>query len=90
MIISSLQKILQVLITIIFCYYLSWTNFLQTRFIHDDADILEASDESEMVSFPTSKKTGRWARATFKIVLSYNGGSFDGWQKQPGLKTVQG
>lgn len=43
-----------------------------------------------MVSFPTSKRTGRWARATFKIVLSYNGGSFDGWQKQPGLNTVQG
>lgn len=62
----------------------------ETRFIHDDADNLEASDESEMVSFPTSKRTGRWARATFKIVLSYNGGSFDGWQKQPGLNTVQG
>ncbi|KAJ6288007.1 hypothetical protein OIU78_026692 [Salix suchowensis] len=35
-------------------------------------------------------KSGRWARVTFKIVLSYHGGSFDGWQKQPGLNTVQG
>ncbi|KAK6944657.1 Pseudouridine synthase I, TruA, alpha/beta domain [Dillenia turbinata] len=36
------------------------------------------------------EKTGRWARATFKIVLSYHGTSFDGWQKQPGLNTIQG
>ncbi|XP_052115744.1 uncharacterized protein LOC107477802 [Arachis duranensis] len=28
-------------------------------------------------------------RVTFKIVLSYHGASFDGWQKQPGLSTVQ-
>uniref|UniRef100_A0A0E0LEC7 tRNA pseudouridine synthase n=1 Tax=Oryza punctata TaxID=4537 RepID=A0A0E0LEC7_ORYPU len=48
---------------------------------------------------PSEKKTstksskdrgGRWERVTFKIVLSYHGGSFDGWQKQPGLNTVQG
>ncbi|KAK4396656.1 tRNA pseudouridine synthase A [Sesamum angolense] len=38
----------------------------------------------------TSWKTGRWARVTFKILLSYHGSSFDGWQKQPGLNTVQG
>lgn len=36
------------------------------------------------------KRGGRWNRLTFKIVLSYHGGSFDGWQKQPGLNTVQG
>ncbi|XP_068637902.1 uncharacterized protein [Aristolochia californica] len=35
-------------------------------------------------------RTGRWARTTFKIVLSYHGASFDGWQKQPGLNTIQG
>ena len=35
-------------------------------------------------------KSGRWARANFMIVLSYHGGSFDGWQKQPDLNTVQG
>lgn len=37
----------------------------------------------------TECRSGRWERATFKIVLSYNGASFDGWQKQPGLNTVQ-
>ncbi|XP_057844312.1 uncharacterized protein LOC131053710 isoform X2 [Cryptomeria japonica] len=35
-------------------------------------------------------KIGKWARRTFKIHLSYDGSSFDGWQKQPGLNTVQG
>lgn len=34
--------------------------------------------------------SGRWARANFKIVVSYHGPSFDGWQKQPDLNTVQG
>lgn len=33
--------------------------------------------------------SGRSERVTFKIVLSYDGASFDGWQKQPGLSTVQ-
>uniref|UniRef100_A0A7N0TIS3 tRNA pseudouridine synthase n=1 Tax=Kalanchoe fedtschenkoi TaxID=63787 RepID=A0A7N0TIS3_KALFE len=36
------------------------------------------------------KKSGRWARFNYRIVLAYNGNSFDGWQKQPGLHTVQG
>ncbi|CAO2817867.1 unnamed protein product [Amaranthus hypochondriacus] len=35
-------------------------------------------------------KSGRWERVTFKIVVSYHGEYFDGWQKQPGLNTVQG
>ncbi|XP_006656336.3 tRNA pseudouridine synthase A isoform X2 [Oryza brachyantha] len=39
---------------------------------------------------PSKDRGGRWERVTFKIVLSYHGGSFDGWQKQPGLNTVQG
>ncbi|KAL6292423.1 hypothetical protein ACE6H2_000565 [Prunus campanulata] len=38
---------------------------------------------------PSQDKSGRWARLTFKIVVSYHGGSFDGWQRQPGLNTVQ-
>ncbi|XP_016648063.1 PREDICTED: tRNA pseudouridine synthase A isoform X2 [Prunus mume] len=38
---------------------------------------------------PSQDKGGRWARLTFKIVVSYHGGSFDGWQRQPGLNTVQ-
>ncbi|KAH7856223.1 hypothetical protein Vadar_034092 [Vaccinium darrowii] len=46
--------------------------------------------ESESTSAPIEDRTGRWARVTFKIILSYHGGSFDGWQKQPGLNTVQG
>ncbi|XP_058113489.1 uncharacterized protein LOC131256591 isoform X3 [Magnolia sinica] len=56
-----------------------------------DADrILEASEETKSANVPRKERTGRWARLTFKIVLSYHGGSFDGWQKQPGLNTVQG
>ncbi|CAK9186350.1 unnamed protein product [Ilex paraguariensis] len=62
---------------------------IETHPIDDDADIVEASDESGLVSVPTKNKTGKWARVTFKIVLSYYGGSFGGWQRQPGLNTVQ-
>ncbi|XP_052199746.1 uncharacterized protein LOC127806467 isoform X2 [Diospyros lotus] len=58
--------------------------------IFDDGEISEATDKSESASIPTNDRTGRWARVTFKIVLSYHGESFDGWQKQPGLNTVQG
>ncbi|XP_017243430.1 uncharacterized protein LOC108215438 [Daucus carota subsp. sativus] len=58
--------------------------------VDHEAHLLDASVQTEEVSSPTTKKTGRWARVTFKIVLSYNGASFDGWQKQPGLNTVQG
>ncbi|KAJ7973679.1 tRNA pseudouridine synthase [Quillaja saponaria] len=56
---------------------------------HNDPDIPEVSDNNELWSFASEHKSGRWARVTFKIILSYHGGSFDGWQKQPGLKTVQ-
>ncbi|GAB2276129.1 hypothetical protein Dimus_010868 [Dionaea muscipula] len=44
----------------------------------------------EAVPNPSKDQCGRWARATFKIVVSYHGKSFDGWQKQPGLNTIQG
>lgn len=60
----------------------------QTCAIHDGAENVEDCNQS--VSVPAEDRTGRWARVTFKIVLSYHGGSFDGWQKQPGLNTVQG
>ncbi|XP_062160244.1 uncharacterized protein LOC133867481 [Alnus glutinosa] len=58
--------------------------------VHNDAEIPEISDKTESESVSAGDRTGRWARVTFKIVLSYHGGSFDGWQKQPGLNTVQG
>lgn len=54
--------------------------------VHNDAQIPEVSDET----VAAEGRTGRWARLTFRIVLSYHGGSFDGWQKQPDLNTVQG
>lgn len=57
---------------------------------HEDAEIREDHEKSELVSFPVKDRSGRWARVNFKIVLSYHGGSFDGWQKQPDLNTVQG
>lgn len=57
--------------------------------IQDEAEAKEYSVEPELGSFPVEDRTGRWARVTFKIVLSYHGPSFGGWQKQPGLNTVQ-
>ncbi|KAK1417053.1 hypothetical protein QVD17_26175 [Tagetes erecta] len=60
----------------------------KTRDILDNT-VIEPSDESETVITPSQKRAGRWARMNFKIILSYHGGSFDGWQKQPGLNTVQ-
>eukprot|EP00262_Sarcandra_glabra_P000710 TRINITY_DN10831_c0_g1_i1.p1 TRINITY_DN10831_c0_g1~~TRINITY_DN10831_c0_g1_i1.p1 ORF type:complete len:197 (+),score=40.24 TRINITY_DN10831_c0_g1_i1:42-632(+) len=53
------------------------------------AEIMGACGKT-MLANAKDKKSGRWERMTFKIVLSYHGGSFDGWQKQPGLNTVQG
>ncbi|KAJ1260256.1 hypothetical protein BS78_10G217900 [Paspalum vaginatum] len=46
--------------------------------------------EKQTANIASKGRGGRWERVTFKIVLSYHGGSFDGWQKQPGLNTVQG
>ncbi|XP_042483161.1 uncharacterized protein LOC122063527 isoform X2 [Macadamia integrifolia] len=54
-----------------------------------DLGQLDSHEGTELVNVYTKDRTGRWARATFKIILSYHGGSFDGWQKQPGLNTVQ-
>ncbi|XP_026458234.1 uncharacterized protein LOC113358773 [Papaver somniferum] len=54
------------------------------------AKSVEACEEVvELVEGKNKNKKGRWARATYKIVLSYHGDSFDGWQKQPGLNAVQ-
>ncbi|BAF20202.2 Os06g0663100 [Oryza sativa Japonica Group] len=49
-----------------------------------------APSENQTSTKSSKDRGGRWERVTFKIVLSYHGGSFDGWQKQPGLNTVQG
>ncbi|XP_015577862.1 tRNA pseudouridine synthase A isoform X2 [Ricinus communis] len=62
----------------------------QMHFVRDDAKIQEDSNKTELEHFSNEDRFGRWARVNFKIDLSYHGGSFDGWQKQPGLNTVQG
>ncbi|KAI3740348.1 hypothetical protein L2E82_30776 [Cichorium intybus] len=60
----------------------------KTHHISDDTGI-EPTNESEYVITSSQKRAGRWACMNFKIVLSYHGGSFDGWQKQPDLNIVQ-
>ncbi|XP_031504894.1 uncharacterized protein LOC116267346 [Nymphaea colorata] len=50
----------------------------------------ETCENAAMMNMNVKDRTGRWARTTFKIVVSYHGASFDGWQKQPNLNTVQG
>ncbi|KAL0374670.1 UNVERIFIED_CONTAM: tRNA pseudouridine synthase A [Sesamum radiatum] len=62
----------------------------ETYAVDGGAEVVEDCDKSELVHNPAGNRTGRWARVTFKILLSYHGNSFDGWQKQPGLNTVQG
>ncbi|XP_011094040.2 uncharacterized protein LOC105173848 isoform X1 [Sesamum indicum] len=62
----------------------------ETYAVDGGAEIVKDCDKSELVRNPAGDRTGRWARVTFKILLSYHGSSFDGWQKQPGLNTVQG
>lgn len=75
---------------ILVIYYIYSLEFSPQTNVHNDAEIPEISDKTESESVSAGDRTGRWARLTFKIVLSYHGGSFDGWQKQPGLNTVQG
>lgn len=64
--------------------------YLQKSLVNDDAHVLEAPHQAEQRDIAVETGTGRWARVTYKIVVSYHGSSFDGWQKQPGLNTVQG
>lgn len=73
-----------------FIYLLYIVLYPQTVHDHDDAGILPIYNTAELNRASVKDGTGRWARATFKIVLSYHGNSFDGWQKQPDLNTVQG
>ncbi|KAK9683988.1 hypothetical protein RND81_10G179300 [Saponaria officinalis] len=57
--------------------------------IQTEGDAAESPDEyAHDFSLPEDQ-LGRWARVTYKIILSYHGAYFDGWQKQPGLNTVQ-
>lgn len=63
---------------------------LVKQLVHDETEVPEASDKIGPGTAFKEDRTGRWARKTFKIVLSYHGTSFDGWQKQPSLNTVQG
>ncbi|KAJ8753194.1 hypothetical protein K2173_017781 [Erythroxylum novogranatense] len=56
----------------------------------DGAVTAETIDKTRSNGISSEVRSGRWERVTFKIVLSYHGSSFDGWQKQPGLNTVQG
>jgi hypothetical protein len=58
--------------------------------LHTTGEDYPKSSEKETPPISSKGRGGRWERANFKIVLSYHGGSFDGWQKQPGLNTVQG
>ncbi|KAL9226942.1 hypothetical protein vseg_002698 [Gypsophila vaccaria] len=54
-----------------------------------EGDTAESPDEyAHDFSLP-EEQLGRWARVTYKMILSYHGAYFDGWQKQPGLNTVQ-
>ncbi|OWM86896.1 hypothetical protein CDL15_Pgr015932 [Punica granatum] len=66
------------------------TLFRNEHPVHDDIELPEASGQIGPENALKEDRTGRWARKTFKIVLSYHGPSFDGWQKQPDLNTVQG
>ncbi|KAI5383288.1 hypothetical protein KIW84_070622 [Lathyrus oleraceus] len=61
----------------------------QTLPEHDDSGVPVISDKAELESGVSKDRSGKWARFNFKIVLSYHGDSFDGWQKQPNLNTVQ-
>lgn len=57
---------------------------------HHHSGVPEILDNTEFESDGVSKdRSGKWARFNFKILLSYHGASFDGWQKQPNLNTVQ-
>nr|CAD1832036.1 unnamed protein product [Ananas comosus var. bracteatus] len=67
---------------------------LSILFPNENLESLESTENNqgcdEKALVISNGKGGRWERVTFKIVVSYHGGSFDGWQKQPGLNTVQG
>jgi len=56
----------------------------------NEGNFVENLDEYAPETSLSEDQSGKWARATYKIVVSYHGEYFDGWQKQPGLNSVQG
>lgn len=64
--------------------------FSQTYGVHTGAEIVKDFEKPESESVSAKGRSGRWERVTFQIFISYHGNSFDGWQKQPDLNTVQG
>ncbi|KAI4379694.1 hypothetical protein MLD38_005957 [Melastoma candidum] len=58
-------------------------------FICNEGDVSEKCENRLPESVADDDRSGRWERRTYKIVVSYHGASFDGWQKQPNLNTVQ-
>ncbi|GMJ07165.1 hypothetical protein like AT5G35400 [Hibiscus trionum] len=53
------------------------------------SDVVDYDEKKPEVCDEREERSGRWERVTFKIIVSYSGCAFDGWQKQPGLNTVQ-
>ncbi|KFK36937.1 hypothetical protein AALP_AA4G191800 [Arabis alpina] len=69
---------------------LSLFQIKKSLLVKDDGETESKAIETELETCGRKDgRTGRWERVNFKIVLSYNGSSFDGWQKQPDLHTVQ-
>lgn len=82
----TLQIYTQILLFFFFCFFHLQEQRYKLRLQQQDVDVYEES----VATNSGTRKGGRWERLTFKIILSYHGASFDGWQKQPDLNTVQG
>jgi hypothetical protein len=79
-------------LVLLVCFSKIYRIFLQQNgySLDTNGEDYTAPSENQTSTKSSKDRGGRWERVTFKIVLSYHGGSFDGWQKQPGLNTVQG
>lgn len=83
---SLCKYILKYYFFFFFCFFHLQEQRYKLRLQQQDVDVYEES----VATNSGTRKGGRWERLTFKIILSYHGASFDGWQKQPDLNTVQG